>query len=269
MSESIYVGRAHEAEERHRRAESALYDLERIQADVWPSDRIKGFWVDELRARVRRDKDAVVLVWGEPGSGKSTCVMDMARRVDPTFTPDTLSDRAAFKPRDVPRIYQTTPQYGAAWIDEAVSSGLLATDTLSGDQKDLVELINVIRAKNVVLFVVVPDPGDLAKSFRARRADYRIECQPLVEGSPAAAFVGRRVRQRKFNLDDGKWLGFRDDPTANPITWNEYRTSSVPIERALWDAYRPLKYGFLDDKATEIGDRMDTRAARRTKKGED
>lgn len=266
MKGSLYIPTATKRETSLRSIRDVLYGRERDETVVWTRASIRDYWVREWREKVRRDQDALVLAWGPAGSGKSTCVMDLARGVDPTFTSDTLASHYAFRPEHVPRLYTDVPRYGAGIIDEAVSSGLMATDTFTQDQKDLVELINLIRAKNVVLFILLPDPSDLAKAFRARRADYRIEVERESYDTAPIAHIGRRVRGRKYYLDDGRWLGFMDDSDANPFTWSEYRESSDVQERALWDTYYPLKMRYLDDRVGAIRMRMEERARKREKR---
>lgn len=262
MSGSPYVGTASPREESARRAAALAYGQDRVNPDVFTPERINRFWDEEFRTRLHSDKDAVVLVDGPPGSGKSTQVIDRCRRLDPTFTPKTLPRRVAFHPADVALLYRSTPRYGAAWIDEAGSAGLLATDTFSQDQKNLVELINLIRARNVVLFIIIPDPGDLAKAFRARRADYRISCEEIPVGGTGAAWVARRVRGRKYFLDDGRWLGFSDEKVMNPVAWPDYRSSRDPTLAAFWAAYWPLKLAFMDRRVNTLHTRMQERRAK-------
>ncbi|MCI4320524.1 MAG: hypothetical protein L3K23_10435 [Thermoplasmata archaeon] len=252
-SRPLYVPTADGPSQRLRASRAVLYDEPLRATEGWSVEQADALMTSELRSRVRRDKDAVVLVWGEPGSGKSTFVMDRARKVDETFTHDTLADRCAMLAEEVPTLFETTPRYGAAWIDEAASSGLLSTEpAFSVRQRSLVELINIIRAKNVVLFVVIPSPDDLAKSFRVRRADYRVECQPLVEGQPALAYWGRKVPRRHFFMADSKWLGFSDEEHGVPLTWPDYRTSADPEARACWDAYWPLKETHMNRRVREM-----------------
>lgn len=254
MKSLLYAPTASPREERLRRVRSIGYGEARLSPDVWTPERADEEFTEELRARVRRDKDAVVIVWGEPGSGKSTFIMDRMRKVDPHFTPACLPTRVAFRNEQVPALYDAAPRYGAAWIDEAASVGLLASEPAASiRQRLLVEMINIIRAKNVVLFLAIPSPDDLAKSFRVRRADYRVECQPLVEGEPAVAFLGRRVTRRHFFLADSRWLGFSDDEHQVPLSWPEYRNSPDPVLRSYWDAYWPLKESFLHERPREIG----------------
>lgn len=251
-------------EEVRRRARAILLGYERDRPDVWTDERINEFWDDEIRARLRSDQDCVIVAWGPPGSGKSNCVLDRARRIDPTFTSETLTERVAFKAEQVPDLYDTTPRYGACVIDEAASAGLLAMDSPFGVQRDLVELINIIRARNVALFVVIPDPAELAKSFRARRADYRIEVVQ-VDDERREGWVGRRVRGRKYYMDDGRWLGFDDEKVANPITWTNWRTSDNEELRRMWNIYYPLKMENLGNVVSKVRNAMRARAERREK----
>lgn len=268
MNEPLHVARADATEERLRNADAYLYGEEREDPDIWSAAKVDALFVEEIRARVRRDKDAFILVWGDPGSGKSTFVLDHARKIDPTFTPETLPSRVAFYADEVATLYDTTPRYGAAWIDEAGSAGLLSTEPASSfRQRSLVELINIIRAKNVVLFCVIPSPDNLAKSVRVRRADYRVECQPLVEGEPAVAYLGRKVVRRHFFVVDSNWLGFSDDEHGVPLTWPDYRTNPDPTLRAYWDAYRPLKEAFMENRTKGI--ERGLKALRRREERED
>lgn len=254
---TLHTPTAEGREGRLRAATAGLYGGTVGTSDVMTPDAVRDFWRDEFRTRLRSDQDCVVLDWGEPGSGKSTAAIDLCRLVDDTFTPETLPDRVAFRPAHVARLYEATPRYGAAWVDEAGAAGLLSTDTHTADQADLVELINLIRAKNILLVVIMPDPSDLAKSFRARRADYRIECEPIP--NRGTAHIGRRAKGRKFFRDDDRWLGFMDDTVADPYAFTEYQDSPDASLRAYWAAYEPLKYEFLGRRVTEIREDMERR----------
>lgn len=265
----LYVPTADPIEERARRSRSILYDEERSVPDVWSERRADEEFTAELRARVRGDRDAVVITWGEPGTGKSTFVLDRARKVDPTFTPETLPDRVAFRADQIPGLYENTPRYGVAWIDEAGSAGLLSTEpAFSPRQRAIVEMVNLIRFKNVVLFVVIPDPDNLTKSFRVRRADYRVETQKEGVDEAPFAYMGRKVVRRHFLMADSKWLGFSDEEHGVALRWPEYRNSPDPTLRAYWDAYFPLKTRFADKRIPEIR-RMLERSRRREEGVED
>ena len=58
--------------------------------DILPPD-----WLDLLRLRVKQNKNNLVIVTGETGSGKSLAALDMARKLDPKFTPDEIVFRVA------------------------------------------------------------------------------------------------------------------------------------------------------------------------------
>lgn len=252
-----------------RELDRALYGWSFGTRSLVDPDARLDFWADEFNERLRSGRDVVCLFTGPPGCGKSTAIIHTMRRMDerahehPTeweFTPETMEERVAFKGYQVGEKYQRTPRYGAFFIDEAATADLMATGTHDPNQRDLVEMINIIRALNVALFIAIPDIADLAKSFRARRADYRVEIPDYPVDGINRGYVGQKVRGRKFFLDDGRWLGFSDDEEMNPIEWPEYRNSSDAKARALWDAYEPLKTSNLKATLGQITDRMRARS---------
>lgn len=233
---SLYAPTFSDGEMLRARARRLLYGVESPEAMALTADEIVEAWVAEWRARAMADKDIVVMVTGPPGSGKSTLVLRLARAYDPGFGVTNLKDRVAFSADDVFRIYETCGRGDAASIDEAASAKLLATETFDPVQKMLVEAINIIRSRNVLLFILMPDAADLAKAFRGRRADYHIQVADRDEtDSENYATVGRRVRRPRYRIDDGSWLGFSDDATYNPLTFRSLDGDP------LWAAYLPLK----------------------------
>lgn len=266
----LHIGSANDRNELRRQTFATLENRPRLSGSVLTPLEIREYWTDEWHERLHSDKDVVVMCHGPPGVGKSTAILDQMHNLDvreygkPTeITPKLLASHIAFKPWQVATCYRETPQFSCFSIDEAATTALLATGTFNADQIDLVQLINIVRAKNTALFLAIPDPSDLAKSFRARRADYRMEIPNDPVGSINSFYVGQKVRGRKFFLDDGRWLGFSDDETYNPVEFHDYRTSADTFERALWDAYRPLKMANLDDTVDIIEARMRDREAGR------
>ncbi len=272
----LHSGWSAARDEFRRRVVSAMDRRPRAKGDILLPQEIDEFWTQEFHDRLHSDKDVVVMVNGLPGSGKSTAILDRMHKLDvaeygqPTeIVPALLSSHIAFKPWEVPTCYRETPRYSTFSIDEAATTALMATGTFNPDQMDLVELINIVRAKNIALFIAIPDPSDLAKSFRARRADYRMEIPDYPEGNINTYYVGQKVRGRKHFLDDGRWLGFMDEETYNPVQFHDYRTSSDAFERSLFAAYLPLKMANLGQTVDDIEARMREREGKREARREE
>jgi len=130
----------------------------------------------------------------------------------------------------------------AVVYDESVR-GLLSTDTFANAQKALTTALTLVRAKNLIMFLCVPDPWLIAKSFRARRATYWIACQERGVG-----LVHVRDDRIKYQQDDK--IGLYKDPVRNPMTWNSLEGTT------LWTRYYIVKKKRIDEYLKEAREEL-------------
>lgn len=119
-----------------------------------------------LRMRLRDNRNAIVFMTGEPGSGKSYSAISLARAVDPTFT----IDRVVFDPKkymnflDISR--NALPKYSAIIFDDAgVNEN--ARDWQKEQVKILGYLSQTMRILNYLVIFTTPLATFIEKQTRS------------------------------------------------------------------------------------------------------
>lgn len=114
--------------------------------------------LDVARKIVKKDWDMVFVYDGYEGTGKSVKCMQDAYYCDPTLT----LDRITFNPDDFKKAVMSANKYEAVVLDEAYG-GLSSRGAMSGINKAITQMLTVIRAKNLFIFIVLPTFFDLDK----------------------------------------------------------------------------------------------------------
>lgn len=114
--------------------------------------------LDTAREVNRKDWDAINLIDGTEGAGKSVLAQQFAYYLDPTFN----IDRIVFNADEFKNAVLKADKYQAIVYDEAYS-GLSSRGTMSEVNKILVGMLAEIRQKNLFIFVVMPTFFDLDK----------------------------------------------------------------------------------------------------------
>ena len=126
---------------------------------------------------VMKKWDAVMLITGMEGSGKSTAAMGIAKYCDPTFPGEPLNDgttrrtcdRIVFTQKEFEdAVHKAKPGQAIVW-DEMVLGGL-AQDAATEAQKALIKLMTTIRKKRLFLFFIIPSIFMLRMYFAVQRA---------------------------------------------------------------------------------------------------
>jgi hypothetical protein len=220
-----------------------------ISADPAPMLPAEGrrYWCNVLSYRTSHGWDAVVLVTGDTGDGKSTLAMRMAQEIDPSFT---LAARLCYTAAELLEIYKIIRPGQAVLFDEGVR-GLLAGDQATKEQKALIQALALVREKGAILFICAPSIWNLAKQVRQNRAYMWIHVQ-----SRGVARVHERVK-RLFYTQSPE-LGFDISRLCPFLQWSKYSAQS-----AFFREYRTVKTQHLDQYLQET---IDLLKASRSKK---
>ena len=114
--------------------------------------------LDTAKTIIKKDWDMIFVFDGYEGTGKSVMCMQTAFYCDPTLT----IDRITFNPDDFEKAILSAEKYQAIVLDEAYS-GLSSRGAMSSINKKIVQMLTVIREKNLFIFIVLPSFFDLDK----------------------------------------------------------------------------------------------------------
>lgn len=99
----------------------------------------------------KKDRDWVVVIDGEEGSGKSVLAFQIAKILDPNFSVDNV----AFTANDFIRIVKNAKKFSCVVFDEAFT-GLSSRASLSEMNRLLVSLMMEMRQRNLFIIIVMP-----------------------------------------------------------------------------------------------------------------
>jgi len=174
---------------------------------------VKENWsMDEIAENIKNtlevDKDAIIIVDGETGAGKSTLAIKLCKKACPWF--EMERDIIYSQNELVDKI--TNAKNGSAFLaDEAVNL-LFKRDFASKKQKFILRLLDMCRSKNLLLMMCVPNFWSLDKH--------------LLEG---------RARMRIHVARTG--LAFMWKPTKNPFTPDKWCRRYNEKVCTNWDSY--------------------------------
>jgi hypothetical protein len=188
-----------------------------------------------LRLRIKEHWDAVIVIDGPEGVGKSSLALRISGALDPTFT----VSRICYTGADVMARFRDTLPGQVVLFDESARD-LLGANSQTPEAKALAQALMLIRERGLVTILCIPRIHELAPSMRARRATYWLHCERRGLA---------RVHRRSDNLvykPDPRDLGFRLDPRAPMLTWKAY-----PAKSKLWQAYLRVKQSHLSEYLDE------------------
>lgn len=169
------------------------------------------FWVRYFIYRIKHEYDAIELITGDEGRGKSTYALRKAKALTRgKWNPENL----CYSAEDVLKAYQRAKKGTVIIYDEAVR-GLLSSETFEAEQRALIKLFALVREKGVILLLCAPSIWLVAKQVRSRRATLWTHITERGEG---------RVFERdvKLTFKPSSSLRFAESPMAPRVTWEAF-----------------------------------------------
>ncbi len=190
--------------------------------------------IDDVMMGVKRDGDAIILVVGIEGDGKSVFTMGSAYYAYPnlslddiTFTPDEFTSRV-----------KRASKYQAIVYDEAIT-GMRARKWASQVNNALIEMIAQIRQKNLIIFIVIPSFFELEKYIALHRSKVLFEVYLNNKGERGYWRAWGRDKKTKLYVKGKKEYNMK-------VTYPDRRgtfTNFYPVDEA---AYRAKKFEALN-----------------------
>ena len=115
---------------------------------------------DIIRVVTKKDRDYVLVVDGEEGSGKSVLAMQLAKYLDPKFN----LDRVVFNSDGFMKAIKSIPRYSCILLDEAYNAAN-SRAALTEVNRSMVAVGTEMRQRNLFVIMVLPSFFDLDKYF--------------------------------------------------------------------------------------------------------
>jgi hypothetical protein len=206
----------------------ALAPEEIAPPKIAPKDGF-DYWVRYVKYRVEHGWDAVIVITGEEGSGKSTLGLRFAFALDKRWDPHNL----CYDGWDVLEAYERIQAGGVRGVpilyDEGVR-GIMAGETMDKEQRRVVQALMLVREIGAVLIICAPDIWRVANAVRGRRAALWIHITERGVG-----LVHERDHRLRYRQDT-KSLRLTVSPTAPELRWRPF-----PPSDKRWKAYVPVK----------------------------
>jgi len=120
---------------------------------------------DKVKKYVGKDDDAVYIIDGSEGSGKSVLAQQVAKKLDPTFD----ETRMCMNAEEFNSVITKAKQYHAVVFDEAFR-GLNSREALGATNKLLITKMMEMRQKNLFVIIVLPSFFMLERYVALHRA---------------------------------------------------------------------------------------------------
>ena len=168
--------------------------------------------LDRISDAVRkRDRDFVMVIDGEEGSGKSVLAMQLAKELDPSFTIENVvfnSDQFLERVRNVKR-------FSCVLLDEAYSAAN-SRATLTEVNRSMVGVATEMRQQNLFVLIVLPTFFDLDKYFALWRCRCLIHVYFRKDGSRGSYLIFPRNKKKLLYLNGKKTYNYSKPKSPYP-----------------------------------------------------
>ena len=141
-------------------------DVNGNECSFYLDDNLK-IALDTAKDRVKKDWDFCSCCVGTSGAGKSSFIRAVAKFCDPDFTHKNI----AFTSEQFIEITNSCPKFSAVVLDEAFLS-MNSRQTMSKDFQIIINHLQLIRQKNLFIFILLPNFFDLSKNVAIFRTSH-------------------------------------------------------------------------------------------------
>jgi len=201
------------------------FQHEHYSIDNWTARQL-----EKIKALIsKKDRDYVIIIDGEEGTGKSTFASQIAYYVDRTFN----MERMCLTPSDFKEKIANADKAQAVVFDEAYT-GLASRSALSEINKSLVEMMMEMRKKNLFVILCIPSFFYLEKYAALHRARALFHCY-FKDGNPGRYLVYNQKKMRMLYLVGKKKMSYNFPSVhkkckfwaGTPLDWTKYEEKKI------------------------------------------
>ncbi len=183
-----------------------------------------------------KDWDYVCVIGGNPGVGKSTFSHPLAKAMCPWFDETYI----CFTAEEFIKVTNKCPKFSSVILDESFDS-MNTNLTRSKDFLRIMNHLQIIRQKNLFIFLCLPNFFDLAKGIAIWRSHHLFVCYSKNFGDRGTFAVFNRDRKKKLYLDGKRYYDYN-------IIQPNIRGNFFPSKVLDWDKYEEKKAQHLQDQ---------------------
>ncbi len=193
--------------------------------------------LDEVKEVVsKKDWDYVAIVAGLPGAGKSTFAQNSAKYCCPWFDESYI----CFTAEDFIKKTNECKKGSAIILDESFQS-LNSKVGMSSDFLKIVNHLQIIRQKNLYIFLCLPNFFDLSKGVAVFRSHHLFVCYSESFGSRGRFAAYNRENKKSLYVDGRKYMSYN-------VRKPNFRGKFVKSKVVDWTKYEKLKKEHLQEQ---------------------
>ena len=162
-------------------------------------------------AVTKKDRDYVMVVDGEEGSGKSVLAQQLAKELDPRFDIDDICFNAD---QFISRL-KNSPKNSCIILDEAYSSAN-SRAALSEVNRSLISVATEMRQRNLFVIIVIPSFFDLDKYFALWRCRCLLHVYFTKDGSRGRYILFPKSAKKYLYLTGKKFYDYSKPKSPYP-----------------------------------------------------
>lgn len=172
------------------------------------SDEFKHPFYKACYERIfKKKQNILILIVGDPGTGKSLLALRIANQLDPTFTHENIRERVIVQAEQFSQLIaedgeSKLPMGSAVIIDEAGASAMGSRDWYSIGNKMISYILQTFRYRQLILIMTVPNMSFIDVHAR-KLVNYLIETKKI-------DFNSNKCKARVWKLDFNKISGESD-----------------------------------------------------------
>jgi len=160
--------------------------------------------LDKIKhAVIKKDRDYVMVIDGEEGSGKSVLAMQIAKYFDPNFDLDNI----CFNSDQFIDRLKKSPKFACVLLDEAYSSAN-ARASITEVNRSLVGVSTEMRQQNLFVILVIPSFFDLDRHFALWRCRSLLHVYFRKDGSRGSFIIFPKTQKKYLYLNGKKFYDY-------------------------------------------------------------
>ncbi len=180
--------------------------------EEYPIDNIIKPELKKIKIAVtKKDRDYVMVIDGEEGSGKSVLAMQIAKALDPKFNLDNICFNAD---QFIERL-KHSPKHSCIVLDEAYNSAN-SRATLTEVNRSLVGVATEMRQRNLYVIIVLPSFFDLDKYFALWRCRCLMHVYFARDGSRGRYILFPKTKKKYLYLTGKKFYDYSKPKSPFP-----------------------------------------------------